>query len=169
MNEDVRELLRKRKYMVTVEATEEGGVFINFPKPTVLFPTIPKIDELFTPTRENGEVGLILIASYLETPKFISVPEYAMRLLVSADIASWCRRLMVNLKLVDFIDQDKAVQNSINDVMHGPATEEDTNKEGFLNKLIIEGQLDGFQLQYEKIAETHGVLEGYKLIKELYV
>ncbi len=170
MNEAIRSLLRKRKYLVTVEATDDGGVFVHYPRPILLFPTIPNIYESITPTAGGSDgVGVMLVASYLEQPKFLPVPEYAVRPFVAVEIASWCKRLAIDLRLAEYLNLDGEAVESLTDVISGPYIEENLQKEGFLNKLIVESCVDNFPVEYEKVAETHGVLAGYNLLKEFYL
>jgi hypothetical protein len=163
--EAVKQLLRKRDYIITVQQSGDGCI-VTYPRPILLMPN-KRLVETYTLKRSDG-TGLLVNTTFLESEKFIPLPEYAIRPFLAAEIEMCCRQIMVDISLVDYISEDGAIHDNLGDIVASPSTNAELQREAFLSKLIVEARVDGFPSEFEKVAETHEVLEGYQTIRTFF-
>lgn len=167
MIDDIKNLLRKHDFITTVRATEEGCV-IKYPH-TKLNRKNNEGRLIETYKIERGEKpGFRVTTTFLDDEHFIDVPEYAMRLFLVSEIGLCCNHLGISPKLVDYINIDGDFVSTVHEILRHPGTHEELQKEGFLNKLYAEALVDLFPPEYENVAATHNVLEGYQVLTKFF-
>lgn len=166
-NRDVLELLRKHDYVTT--AVKEGdGCVLTFPHPKLLLsPDSIRIVERIALVR-GGSPGLQVSTSLSKEEAFIAVPEYAVRLYIVSEIAAVNQNIGLDQDMVVFIDDDGNEHDNIQDIVASPQTDDERGRERFLYTLFIEAVADGFPPEYEAVAATHHVKDGYDAIRRFY-
>lgn len=145
MTLNVKNLLRKMDYVVTVKEND-GGVLVTYPHPKLTLPNVPRLKEYFKPHPE--EEGLLAVSSMDGKVQFIPMPRYAIRPFLREEIAYCCGEIGVDGSLVDFPDG----VDSIEDMIDPP---HDLGKENVLNEVIYKGLNP----------EDYKVTEGYSVIE----
>lgn len=165
MTEDIKNLLRKRDYITTLQRTDQGCV-VKYPHPKLIRGGKRLIERYKI---EHGEEpGLRVTTSYMTEEQFIAVPEYAIRLFIATEISICCAQMGTSFSLVDYVDMSGNTHDDILSVIEGPTFQEDLQREGFLSKLFVEARVDNFPSEFEKVAETHGVVEGYQILQKFF-
>jgi hypothetical protein len=168
--DEVKSLLRQKDYL-TVVRQQGDGCIVTYPHPKLLHDSkkIPRLIQCISIQRGN-EPGF-WVNTTMETnskERFIPLPEYAMRLYIAFEIAACNSQIPINAALVSFEDGEGREYDDIEDIIPSPSSEDEKKKEGILYGLIVEAKNDGFPPEFEKVAETHGVAEGYRIIRKFY-
>lgn len=171
MNDDrmaeVRALLRTRDYITTVKKQGDGCI-ITYPHPILLNgASLPRLVECFT-IKRGVKPGMWTTTSYDAKENWVDIPEYAIRLFIACEVAACNYRIPIDPSLTVFLDESESEKEDLEDVIQGPSTEEDRKKEGFLYALVSEARKDGFPPVFEEVAGTHGLAEGYRIIRPFY-
>lgn len=172
MSPDVKSLLIKRDYITRLQKTEDGCI-ITYPHPKLLYKNkpFPRLIEYISIERGDNS-GFWVSTSYDDDDveeRFIPIPEYAMRLYIICEIQACNNSIPVNPSVMMFVDENNHEVNDIADLLEDPKKEsEEDDREGFLYGLVIEARNDGFPSEYEKVAQTHKVEDGYNLIRKFY-
>jgi hypothetical protein len=97
----------------------------------------------------------------------IEVPIYAQRMYVLHDIEAFAAMVSIGTPLICYIGPENREVESLDSVVPGPVGKDDIAREQYLGELFESAKADGFPDRYNKLAEEHGVLEGYDLLKNL--
>jgi hypothetical protein len=163
---EIKELLKKHSYVPLV-CQAGDGIYVRMPNPRLMVPRRERIVEAYA-IRRGDESGVYHSTDADPVERFISVPEYAIRLYLFGRVLVACRLVPVDHELSCFIDERGEYRDRIEDVVALPSDEEEASREGFLTTLTLEARKDGFSPVYEDVAATHGVLDGYRLIKTFF-
>lgn len=170
--EDVKKLLLKHDYITRINKTGDGCI-ITYPHPKLLYPEWDYARLIECVAIQRGvKPGFWVNTTYdkpEEKDRFISVPEYAMRLYIVCEVASCNARIPIDPTMLVFFNEQDEEQEDIESIIPDPLVENDRKLEGFLYGLIVEARNDGFPPEYGKVAETHSVGDGYNLIKRFYI
>jgi hypothetical protein len=164
--EEIKSILKPLHYIPVVRKTE-GGLLVEYPHPKLTKPQFPRLLEAFI-VRRGENPGIFYNSSFFPEEKFVSVPEYAVRLFLMANIISCCKQIPISDDLIVFVDEQGGEHEDIEDVVEDPSTPKGVTDEGFLTKLVAAAREDNFSTEYEKVALTHGVHEGYKLVRTFF-
>jgi hypothetical protein len=158
----VKELLKKHDYLVIAQQHGDGCL-VTYPDVKLLHPKQKRVTESFVVNR-GTEHGLFVHATYLDDSVFVNVPLYAVRIFIQEEMSLCCRQIGLNTSMVEYLDADGQVKESLEEIVDGPETANDLKKEGFLRKIFVEARVDDFNPEYENVAEAHEVAEGYKVL-----
>jgi hypothetical protein len=79
-----------------------------------------------------------------------------------------CAQIGININLVDYLDTNGKLVDGLNELIDPPTVSGDLQREGFLSKLFIEAKVDNFPSEFEKVAETHNVVDGYQILQKFF-
>jgi hypothetical protein len=165
MIEDIKSLLRRKDYITTVQQTESGCV-IKYPHPKLIRGGI-RLVERYAIDRGDAP-GVRVLTSYMDEEQFIPVPEYAIRLFISTEMGICCAQIGISLNLIDYLDTVGVHVERLSDIIDPPTVSGDLQREGFLSKLFVEARVDNFPSEFEKVAETHNVVDGYQILQKFF-
>lgn len=168
MIDKIKKLLFKHDYITVVQKSGDGCI-ITYPHPKLIY-EVPRLVEFFTFQR-GDKPGLWGTTSYdkeEEGERFIDVPEYAIRIYVMYEIVACNMRIPIDPSLIIYLDENEKEQEDIDMIINAPSGQDNRQKEGFLYGLVIGARNDGFPPEYDEIAKTHGVQDGYNIIKRFY-
>jgi hypothetical protein len=165
MIEDIKSLLRKRDYITTVKQTESGCI-IQYPHPKLVRGGVRHLERYNI--KRGEQPGINVLTSYMTEEQFIPMPEYAIRTFIATEIGSCCAHIGININLVDYLDGAGKFVDSIHDIVSPPTLSGDLQREGFLSKLFVEARVDNFPSEFEKVAETHNVVDGYHVLQNFF-
>lgn len=164
--DEIKKLLRRHDYAPIVQKMGDG-VLVRVPHPRL-------VDGVGTPLvqayaiKRGVDAGLYYNSAYSPEEKFVSIPEYAIRLFVMSDVSARCEQVPISDHLVCYLDEEGREHRELESIVAQPSNQEDRSKEGFLTRLFTEARADNFAAKYEEVARTHGVREGYRLIKSFF-
>lgn len=167
---EVKSLLRKHDYVVILQGTPDGCI-VTYPHPRLIYPgqDQPRLVQSFRIQRGN-EPGFWVHTTVDEgsEERFFGVPEYAMRIYIICEITACCYQLPLHPELRVYVDAANQERPAIEDVIPAPSSEVDRKKEAFLQQLIVSAREDGFPPIHEEVATTHGVGDGYKILRQFF-
>jgi hypothetical protein len=163
---EIKKLLRESDYVPIVQRVGDGCIF-TLPHPVLVTPLIPRLTQGYA-IKRGGDTGIYYNTSLSPTEKFMSVPEYAIRLLVMVDIVSCCKRLPISVDLVHYVAENGEPLSAMEEIIDPPASEEEQAREGFLKGLFFDSRGEGFPPDFEEVAIVHGVHDGYRLVKAFF-
>lgn len=163
---EIKELLKKHSYVPLVCQVGDG-IYVRMPHATLMVPRRERIVEAYA-IRRGVESGVYHSTDADPTERFTSVPEYAIRLYLLGRLSVTCRLVPISHELSCYVDEGGGYHDRIEDVVASPSDPEEGSREGFLTTLMLEARKDGFPPDFEGIAATHGVLDGYRMIKTFF-
>ncbi len=168
MMNEIQTLLKRKDYIPVVQRTDNGCIVI-YPHAKLNRVGSNRIVERYIINHnEVDKPGFLFATTLTNTEEFVQTPPYCIRICIEAEINRICGQLGVSTKLVEYQDENGTTLSNLHDVVPPPTLEEDLHKEGFLNKLFVEAQIDHFPIEFEKVAATHQVDEGYNLLVKLF-
>jgi hypothetical protein len=163
---EIKQLLKLHKYVPIVQKMDDG-VLVKLPRPKLVRTPKPEVIEAYS-IRRGDNPGVFHNSSLSPDEKFTSMPEYAIRLFVMSEVSACCGRLPISDELICYLDEEGREKTELESIVEPPSNQDDRGKEGFLTTLFIEARGERFPRQYEEVARTHGVREGYLLIKTFF-
>jgi hypothetical protein len=160
---EIKQLLRQYDY-VPIARKVGDGLMLVMPHPALASPGIKPVTEAYV-IRRGVDSGYFYNSSIDPTERFVSVPEYAIRLVLLSRILKHCERVPISHELVCYFDEENGEHPYLDDVVSSPLIEEERAKEGFLATLVAEARREDFSSKLEEVALTHGVYEGYQLVQ----
>jgi hypothetical protein len=164
--EEVKKLLRESDYVPVVQRMGDGCI-LTLPHPVLRTPLIPRFTQGYA-VKRGSETGLYYNTSISPTEKFMSVPEYAIRLLVMVDILSLCKKVPISLDLLHYVGEWGEPLSAMEEIIDPPSSKEEQAMEGFLKGLFFDSSGEGFPTAFEEVAIVHGVHDGYRLVKAFF-
>jgi hypothetical protein len=154
----MRELLHKHKFLIYVQMKDDRCVVTvpaTFANPEIVASYLLKADGIEYSINVGGS-GVV------------EAPIYAQRLYLSHVVASFAAMVSFDPSLIAFLDPTGEWQtDSLFAVVPGPVGKDDVAREEYLVDLIERAEAEGFPDKYDQLAQAHGVLEGYDLLKNL--
>lgn len=163
--EEVKKFCGAHDYTVDIHRIDGSSCRAIFPEPSLLLPDKKRLTAKYT-IKYSTPFGVEVECN--ETSEFFSCPMYSMRMLIMCDIMYKMRRLFMHESLIRYYDEDGKEKEKLGDLLPAPLSKEEENREGLLSGLIVKGIEDHFPPEYEDVAETHGVLTGYRLLKSYF-
>jgi hypothetical protein len=166
---DIAEILDRNDYRVTMTKTDNGCI-AHFPQRVEL----PLRD--FARLYQEFDRHRVLICTYDEDGQeiekcHVDCPPYAQSLFTIYHVIYCCIGIGYDLPLVKFVVDGNEVDDEVflKENKGNFAHQVDATRESALNNLIETGLRVGFQPQHEQMAEQEGVLEGFRVIRGLFV
>lgn len=147
----VREFLKENDYCIIAEITDHGCI--------VVFPvSLDMDDEFYEYVIEDGKLN------------GVEYPKYAIRPFILSAIFRRATLMMYDPDAISFnVDDDEVCEGRFMDSILIDLTDEELTKEASLVWLITECVRDGFTRANYKTAKKRKIVEGYNIIKELFV
>jgi hypothetical protein len=157
---EIKKLLRSFDYVPVARKTGDG-LLLRVPTPTGPIVSAYAI--------KRGEApGVFFNSTRAPEEHFLSVPEYAIRLFIMAEVSACCSRVPISNQLICYFGEEGEEYDGLEGIVASPSTQEDVSKECFLTKLFNDAVEDNFPSKFEEVAENHGVYLGYRLIKSFF-
>ena len=163
---EIKKLLRESDYVPIVQRMGDGCI-LTLPHPVLRTPLIPRLTQGYA-IKRDGDTGIYYNTSLSPTEKFMSVPEYAIRLLVMVEIVSLCKKVPIAVELLHYVDEDGGPLSAMEEILDPPSSEEEQNREGFLKGLFFDSRGENFPPDFEEVAIVHGVHDGYRLVNAFF-
>jgi hypothetical protein len=156
-----KEFLSSHNYVVKIEKIL-GGCAAMFPCANLMRPTVKQTQsEKVTYKIKKGKNSGVKI-----NKEFFSVPEYAVRMVVAADIIKRMNDIKIDQSLIAYEDYENDNEVCLMSVLDPPTDPEAFEKECNLVQLSLEATRNNFDRRYEELAKIGNIEEGYRLIQE---
>lgn len=164
----VKELLRKHDYITVAQKCGDGCIVV-YPHPKLVDDS-PRLVESFSFTR-GDKPGFFLSTSHDtdgQIEKFVPVSEYIIRLYVLTAIMLRNAKIPFDPSTMLYVSENNTEAVCIGDIIDEPHTEEEKEKENKLANLLTDARNNGFPAEYDDIANSLGIGEGYSIIRKFY-
>lgn len=165
---EIKELLRNNEFLMVIAKDGDGC--------TIKTPGMLVGDEFVhghtTSVRivRGAESGISYTSSrdLLRRQHFIAVPEYAIRLFIISEATTCGMGVGLDIELLTVMDGDDEV-DELESIIPDPESEEERRKESDFIRIYIEARKNGFPAEFDDVALSRGVYEGYKICKSFYL
>lgn len=161
--DNIRKLIRKHKYEVSLKIIEDGEIIASFPsrheKPFCeTFNNIYKIKTDGVACQTDGELK-----------EFIEAPPYALRLIVFADVLRICDIIKYNSKLLGLYikDKEKTHEDFYKHMLSFKLSSSQIKRENNLEELMNKVRSASFSNELEEKAKIQGVSRGFQIVHNI--
>lgn len=158
---EIKKFLESHNYIVKIGKVP-GGCSVMFPCPNLMKPTVKAMQsEKVTYKIKRGKSSGVKI-----NKEFFSVPEYAVRMVVAADIIKRMNDIKIDQSLITYEGHENDDEVCLMSVLDPPTDPETFEKECNLVQLSLEATRTNFDPKYKELAKIGNIEEGYKIIQE---
>ena len=150
----VKNILTNHNYVVRAKKHNDG-VILKLPK------TLHSPSKTISYRIKRGKKSGLFF-----NDNFLSIPEYAIRLLCLLDIYKGCGFIGYSHFLIDYLDKDDNLIGETS-IVDDSESEIERTKESFLMDIYIRVATEGISNDIEIFAKEKDVLAGYKMLLEI--
>lgn len=166
-DKELKQILKKYNYIITISETEKGCQVL-LPSAIINFSYDANIYNFTIKEGNTSDESGILYETYSSGSVFIPISRFAIYQVILSNIDVLCISYSYSVSLLNFIDiNGNEVENlRLSDKIK--LNENEIKLKNNLERLVEIGLNEGFSEDLEKMADEHGVLESFLIIKSIY-
>src|SRR3712207_2625961 len=121
--EEVKQLLQRHDYVPIIKQWGDGCL-VRMPHPRLTRPNLPRLIEAYNLAR-GSKPGVYYASTFNPDERFVSVPEYAMRLFIMSQVMQLCRTLPVSDEVLVILNARGEEVEQVEEIINPPFDEKE--------------------------------------------